>query len=152
MKKYKYYNETDKGYIYDKRIFWVIMGVCLLLAFGIIASQNFSIKYNYYFKCEKDICINPLSQDFQAYNVVTQTDFKKDCTEDWCYKSTLPRGEYGKKSPLIIKLFPYIVLTLLILGMILNHLVHNKGKPFDIELDVSEKWKRKFKEIKFEEK
>jgi len=145
MEKTKFYlNKTDGGYVYDKRIFWGIIGITLLLIFFIAYQQDFDFKYKFYFECDEDVCKNPAVTG-RGYNPITGQEI--ECEADWCSKEYLPRGEYGTKPLGVLKLFPFLVVGLLIASLILNHLIHNRGKDFEIQLNLSDNWKKKFKKL-----
>ena len=143
-----YFHETDKGYIYDKRIFWIIIILGLLVVGGTGYAQGF--KYNFYFKCiGVKNCENPFVEGGYSNSV---TGYKYECLEDWCSKLTLPPGEYGQKPNALNKYFVLIIILLVALGLGLNHIIHNKGKGFDIKLNLPPKIMGRLKKIssKFE--
>lgn len=150
MKPRFYIHETDNGYIYDKRIFWGVIAVVLVLIFFVAKDYNFNFKTSFYFKCDKFSCKNPLmDQSNMAYNTFTGYDYKKDCIADWCKQEFLPKGEYGIKPPdsFIFRYFSLIFFLLIAMALVLNHLIHNRGKKPGIKLNLSEKWLEKLRKL-----
>lgn len=145
MKKKFYIHETDNGYIYDKRLFWGMLAIILVLVFFVAKDYNYNFTTQFYFKCRQETCINPLVDkelNYQAYNQFTGYDYKKDCKADWCTQEFLPRGEYGVKPPnsFIFKYFFLISFFLFCIAITSNHLIHNKGKKFGIKINLPDKW------------
>ncbi len=150
MKQKFYIHETGNGYIYDKRIFWGVIAIVLVLVFFVSKDYNFNFKTNFYFKCEDYSCKNPImNKQTRAYNTYTDADLKKDCIADWCSQEFLPRGEYGIKPPdsFIFKNLPLISFGLVILALVINHIIHNKGKKPGIKLNLSDKWLSKINKL-----
>lgn len=142
----KFKTITENGYTFDRRIFWGVIGLCLLVILLIGYKENFNFKYHFYFECKKEMCPNPML-DYKINNQVTNYDYKQQCTEAWCTAPFITRGVYGKKPIAILKFYPYIVWGLVLLGLSGNHFIHNRGKKFGLTLNVPDKWKRKAKEL-----
>jgi len=147
MKPKFYYKITEKGYIYDKRIFWGAMVLIIAFFFLIAYKNDFSLKYEFTLECKPgDPCGNPLAEeDYFIYNSITGKDYKKDCTAQWCNEELLPTGKYGKKPDRFYYYFTPFCIALVVLGLLLNHLLHNKGKKPDLELNISKRWKDSLK-------
>lgn len=126
-------NTTSQGYKFDKRIFW---GMVFIL-FLILASTFRSTGLNFvpYFECKEHACKNPL---LSGQNSCTWALGMKTCDiicdEPWCKDELLPRGEYGKKPSIAHRYFIQILIFLILLCFILNHLIHNKGRKFHVNL------------------
>jgi hypothetical protein len=145
----KRFDETRKGYRFDKAIFWGAFGVLLFLAFYLLSEQGFNTSPYFYIKCEKDSCPNPLKDStFTCKNEVRflwmiplykDRACMRNCDQEWCSWENLPRGEYGKKPPVLLRYFGMVTFGILLTAMLLNHLTHNKGRKFDLELRISEK-------------
>lgn len=142
----KYKQITATGYVYDKRIFWFTIGITLLIIVGIAYKEEFNFKYKFYYECMDDFCTNPL-MDLEIKNQFVDYDYETQCTETWCNEVFLARGVYGKKPPRILKYFSWIVFGLVFLGLLLNHLIHNRGKKPDLTLNLPEKWLNKLKNL-----
>ncbi len=144
---FKRFKVLPGGYKYDRYIFWLIIIFCIgiITGQGIIEKWNFS--YYFYFECKEGPCQNPLF-NMDVKNTFIDYDYKKFCSADWCNEPLLETGEYGRKAPIILRLFPYIVIALVIIGLLLNHFIHNRGKKPELMLNVPDKWVRKFKELK----
>jgi len=140
-------NTTQRGYIFDRRIIWGMFSFVLLLVFYALAINNFDItSTNFYFECKNDECPNPMAK---MDNCKTEVKFlfiiplysTKDCREgcDWCYKETVSRGVYGKKlkGEFIYQNSFMITIFLLVVSLVGNHFIHNKGKKIDIEIPLS---------------
>ena len=145
-----YIHETSNGYIYDRRIFWGIIAIVLVLIFFVAKEYDFNFKTTFYFNCKEVRCKNPLiNPELRAYNTYTGQDYKKDCVEAWCTEEYLSRGEYGIKPPdsFIYNSLGLISFLLVGLGLLLNHRIHNKGKEFGIKLNLPEKWLKKLRKL-----
>ena len=140
-----YKTVTGNGYIYDKRIFWAIIGIILIFLTGLAIHEKFNFRYYFYFKCDSDFCKNSML-DVMVKNSITNYDYKRFCSEDWCNQEYLSRGEYGRKAPFLLNHFGWFVVLMTGLALVANHLIWNKGKKFDVTLNVPEKWKKKFNE------
>lgn len=142
-------NKTERGYIYDKRIFWAVFSVVVILILYIFYQHNFDVTPNIYFKCTQSICENPLymADCRQQLSILffiplyTTDDCKEEPGYEWLKEKYLAQGEYGEPPPsdFLYKGIRMLVLLIILLGLILNHLLHNKGKKFDIEIRVSDK-------------
>ena len=144
MKPKFYHHITDSGYIYDKRIFWAV----LLLGVMILGFLGYTqgLKYTFYFECPGPLdCDNPMLTA-KYYNPVTGYNYFADCEADWCTLEKLPPGTYGEKATPIIKFFAPGLILLLIFGLALNHLMYNDGKMFSIKLNLPTKWLKYLKD------
>ena len=143
------FNETRKGYRFDKAIVWCAFGIILALAFYLLSVQGFNTSPYFYIRCDEESCPNPLKDPtFTCRNEVKilwlfpvyQDKFcMRNCVEEWCKWEFLPRGEYGNRPPMLLRYFGVVSFGILFMAILLNHLVHNKGKRFDLELRISEK-------------
>lgn len=133
---------TNSGYMFDKYLLYGAWAVILLGLFAIFYINNFDFNYKLYYKCEKDICPNPILKHNwvpDALPCKIKTAFvSKDCIdvcrEDWCKQDFLTRGEYGKKPVNYNLFFVPFVIGILALTVYLNHRIYNKGKKFDLGL------------------
>lgn len=143
----KIFHKTDTGYIFDRRIFWTVIGIGVLIFFVIAYQNNFDFSYKFTVTCpEGRSCYNVIAREnFQMYNPHTNYDYKKDCTEEWCKQATLEPGVYGTKPPMIITYFPFIMIVLVMIGIVLNHFIHNRGKKFSIKVNLPDKWIKSLK-------
>ena len=146
----KRYRITEAGYKYDKLIFYSAFSIVLLLIFYIIYINGFDFSTNIYFNCEQEICENPfiqLNDCKQSVNILwviplyTTKDCKLNC--NWCNQKFLSRGEYGKqlKGKFLYDNLWWISIIIILMGLLLNHLIYNKNRPFDIEIPITEKIK-----------
>ena len=121
------FKTTSKGYKYD---LFIVYGVILLLCcltFYVFYINDFNFNKHIFFECKQDYCYNPAS--------LYTSNIKNYCWEEWCYQEYLPRGSYGSK-PMMAWVWNYIYLIAIgSVGIIfvLNHLIHNLGKPFHYE-------------------
>jgi len=150
----KRYHCADNGYKFDRFIFWGVMGIMFLIIGGLLVSNDFSFKYNFYLKCDNPLgCENPLAAEGASYHnsFFTSWDYLDDCTDEWCKAKILKPGVYGRSPNPLIKNFFIICIMLMGLGLVVNHYIHNRGKKFAVRLAVSDKiWKR-LKKIKIED-
>ena len=147
---------TNTGYKIDGRIFYLGFFIVLGFVFLIMYQHNFDFSTQFYFRCDKESCENPLvniedcKQRLTILFIVplyTAKDCRNNCFEDWCYKEYVPRGEYGK-NPKDDFLFTYIwpiIIFIMILAFISNHFIYNKGKK--INLGILEFWKSEVNKI-----
>lgn len=150
QKKKFYLHSTGSGYIYDKRIFWGVIVICLVIMLYIFNQYGWNFKQQFYFKCEGlNACANPMrDRNLHIYNSYTGQNFKNDCTDGWCNQEFLLPGEYGTKPPGgIFKYFKLIVVLLSIFALLLNHAIHNKGKRFSVKLNIPDKWLDKLRKL-----
>ena len=142
------FRQTELGYKYDKVIFISTFSLFLILIFYVFYINHFDFGLHPYFECNQDFCKNPYStlKDCQQTLKVlwliplyTTPDCKLNC--DWCSAETLSRGVYGTRprGEFIINNAALIGFLFIALALILNHLLHNKGKQFDIEIPITEK-------------
>ena len=128
-----YLHLTDTGYVFDKRIFWGIISISLIILVTIFFKQGFT--YNFYYDCPgPGDCVNPFYER-EYYNSLTGDNAV--CTADWCSWEMWPPGEYGTAPSPIFKYFQLIVYYLVLLGLCLNHFAYNKGKKFSIRPNLS---------------
>lgn len=143
----KIYHVTDSGYKFDRRLFWGGIFI-LIIIIGSVGLKYGFYTHTFYFNCKEAYCENPVyNEDYDAYNSYTNEDLKKYCIDDWCKYEFLPRGEYGNKPPKIIGYFDMLALGIIALILFLNHLIHNKGKRFSVELNLSKKAIAKIKDV-----
>lgn len=139
------YRITNKGYKFDKFVFWGAVSLVFLMLIGIMARHNFDFKTtNVYIKCEDpEGCINPLLDKgldncrmrlrvLWSIPLYTTEDCRDTCTGEWCKWEVLPKGEYGTPPDPMLKNAGLYSWGIVILAVLLNHLVHNKGKKFDL--------------------
>lgn len=141
------FNETRRGYKFDKYIFWVTFLIICSGIFALFYVNDFNTSPNFYVKCNYDFCPNPLKlPEFECQNelkilwfitLYKDEDCTRNCIEPWCDMETLPRGEYGKKQPLIMALSPLIAFLIFVISFFVNHFMHNKGKKFDMEVRIT---------------
>jgi len=145
----KVLHTTDNGYIYDKRIFWSIIILAALSIAFLSNAYGLDLKPRFYFKCESydGVCENPVYYGNCEYGFKT-VPCRELCPEDWCKQKLLGPGEYGEQQPknILLSHFELIFILMVILGLLLNHFIHNRGKIPNIKLNVSEKIWQKIKE------
>lgn len=147
-KKPFYYNIADNGYIWDKRIVWLALLIIISLFFYIAYQNNFDFRYKFYTKCDDITCPNVMADNQRFwYNPYTKYDYKKDCTEEWCMQDYIHRGEYGLKEPLLVANFDTIAWMLVLVALVLNHLVHNRGKIPHVKIPIKKEWLNKLVKI-----
>lgn len=139
----KRFNTTTNGYRYDKLIFYGILFIYFLSVFFIAYKSNFDFSNKVYFECTGvEPCDNPFyfrESDF-GFKCNRAWLYGNDCNiknETWFNLEKLPPGRYGEKEP---KYYNYAILFLVlffILGLILNHFYHNKGKGIEVEIKIS---------------
>lgn len=141
-------HRTKKGYKFDKRIFAIYFIVVLFMALVVMQRHNWDFSARPYFKCELEQCQNPfyytptckaqLTAGFGLIPLYTTEDCKDTC--EWCNEAYLPRGEYGeKKDSYLLNNMWFIVLGLYVVAFVVNHYIHNRGRPFDLEIYITKK-------------
>ena len=133
----KWYYHNAYGYIYDKRIFFCIIGAIILLALNVVNNHNFDFSPKLYFVCEGSFfnstaCPNPF----------IGSDMSKYCKYDWCKNEVLAPGEYGEKPPkdLVYNNFGLICFCMALFGLVINHIIHNWGVMPKLKLNMPDKW------------
>jgi hypothetical protein len=147
----KFFRETDSGYRFDKRIFWGAEIVMILGLFLFFSAFKFDFSYHPYFECKFDTCKNPMyDAEYVAplINKVSSAGNLADC--DWCSFPILLRGNYGVPPPsqFLFFIIPFAVVILFTCAVLVNHLVHNKGRKFDLGMKEQYKWIKLEKEKK----
>ena len=138
--------QTDSGYIYDGRIWWSYFIILLICIVSVMASNRFDFALHPYAVCEQPVCNNPFymmpecKEQLRILWVIplyTSPDCRASC--DWCNQTTLQKGVYGEKPKAAWLLNNLWFIS--IIGMMgcfwVNHILHNRGKKFDIELVVT---------------
>lgn len=156
----KRYHITDGGYRYDRLIFWGAIAMILLFLGLIGARHNFDFSTaNVYIKCESDNgvhCRNPIynitecKQQLRILFVIplyTTKDCTETCTQDWCNWATLPPGEYGTPPDPLMDWIPFVAISLLVLAVLVNHFVHNRGKRPQIQLNLKKETREKIRKF-----
>jgi hypothetical protein len=146
MKRFK---QTELGYRYDKLIFIPAFLIIVFLVLLIMYNNSFDFNLHPYFNCKAEICENTF------YNIkgeCTQTlkilwvipiykteDCRIGC--EWCNSKFLLAGEYGSKpkSEFLLNNMYWIAFIIILLAMVLNHFINNRGKKFDIEISITKK-------------
>lgn len=122
------YRTTKNGYKFDKLIFWG--GACIMVVIVLLFLYENGYKNIPYVVCDEEKCLNPLIDQYTKESLIEK--YNLDCSEQWCFYEVLPRGEYGKKP--LTEEFTITILSITLLGFVLNHVLHNKGKKFDLGL------------------
>lgn len=133
-----FFNTTKTGYRYDKRIFWGVMGVLILIFLYFGFNTNWNLTHNIYFECNGlKACENP----WLSYECDREWLYGEgclvECTEEWCSLEELPPGIYGEKPPEFYDNFGLIAFLSFLFIIIFNHLIHNRGKAFDFEIKIT---------------
>lgn len=142
-------NRTKRGYTYDKRIFWFVIMFTVVAVMYVFWNNNFDFTPNLYFECHSARCENPffLSECKQRLTVLFFIPLytSQDCSIEpeywWLQERFLPKGTYGTPPPndFFYTHIKKIVFLVFAMALLLNHLVHNKGVPFDIEIPITKK-------------
>lgn len=133
------FNTTKYGYKYDKIIFSGGMLLILAFIFVIACKQNFDFSNKIFFKCEGLMpCENPMKDLHCSREWLYGKDCNIKCEGEWCGQDMLSPGEYGEKSPNYIRGFLFFCLFCLASCFGINHLWHNVGVPFDLEIKFTE--------------
>jgi len=154
----KRFRITDQGYKFDKLIFFGIFVMVLSLVLFVMYSNEFNFDLHPYVICTGETCKNPyydLIDCKQTLKILwsipiyTTKDCRIDC--DWCNQEFLTYGEYGTKpkNGFLLNNLAWIGILLMFFGLLMNHILHNKGNKFDIEIPITEKIvinKRKLKD------
>lgn len=141
-----YFHKTENGYIFDKRFFWGIIVLLLLIFVYIGFLYEWDFRYKFHIVCTDPVCDNPMTDPSVMIKDNLGRNLKSDCEGEFCEKKLLETGEYGEESPFLVNNFTAIGISLIILSLILNHFVHNRGKAFQIKLNLPDKWIKKIKE------
>lgn len=154
----KRFRETETGYRFDKLIFFIVFIAIVSLVLKVMYDNAFDFNPHPYFKCSRPFCENPfykeaISKEGQLIDCKQRLNIlwvipiytTKDCREgcDWCNNKYLEMGEYGTtpKSSFLLNNMLWISILIILLGLLNNHLFHNRGKKFDIEIVITEKIK-----------
>ena len=142
----KRFNTTKRGYKFDKIIFYIIF----ILVTGFVMFKFYEYNFDFtpkpYFECKQAFCKNPLYQSdckqqlkiLWVIPLYTTRDCKEICV--WCNKEILPKGIYGEKpDDYYMNNLGLFAFFLFMFGMVLNHLLHNRGKKFDLEIPITKK-------------
>jgi len=158
----KRYRETETGYKFDKLLFIGVFLIFMGIVFYTMLVNKFDFSTHPYFECHDVICKNPfysMTECKQQISILFVIPLYKteDCklTCEWCNQEYLSSGIYGEKpkAGFLLNYMWLIGLILIGIGLALNHFIHNKNKPFDIEIVFTEKKKlnlRKLIEGKYE--
>lgn len=152
------FNIMDNGYRYDKLIFWAAFALVVASVFIVSARNNFDFSNTkIYVECDHPMgCPNPLLNIENCQEqlrilffipLYTANDCKENCKEAWCTQEILQPGKYGTPPDPLIKYIPAIALTLVILALLANHLIHNRGKKFKVQLNLKPKTREKIKKF-----
>lgn len=135
------YKKTKYGYRYDKVIFYCVVFL-LTVGFVVGLSMNgWELNKNYiHVKCDNvDGCSNPIKKLVCTNEMIWGEDCSIKCDKPWCELEHLPQGEYGEVEPRLVKHFGFIASVLIVIALLLNHLIHNKGVNVDLELCITKK-------------
>lgn len=120
------------NYRLDRYIFQAIMVLSFVFLFHLASINNFDLDYFY--------CPENSDGSIQGSNFMLKNYQKEDVlygcknpfyTGSWKNQEYLPPGEYGTKPSGLFNLAGEIVFGLVILAILFNHLIHNRGKlPF----------------------
>ena len=153
----KRFTTHKNGYRYDKVILYTSFTLMILLMLYIFNLYEWDFSKKIIVRCDADQCENPFysirrgeycdaSGCTPVYNPTAP-----DCSYDWCDSPTLSRGVYGYQIPPIVKLFPWVSVGLVLLALVLNHFIHNKGRRPSIEPPIP-KWLIKLAEKEEDDK
>ena len=142
-----FFNITKRGYKFDKRIFWAAMILIFSTIFLIMWTYKFDFSLHPYFNCKFAFCENPYykmdscSQELKILWVIplykTQ-DCRINCK--WCNLETLTLGEYGERpNNFLFNNMSLISFIIILIAFGVNHLIHNKGRKFDVEIPITKK-------------
>ncbi len=129
----QYYQKTKNGYVYDKRIFFGSFLVCCLIAVYIFYQFNFDFSKKIYVECNSPTCENSMVNN-------------PDCKEEWCKQKTLTWGTYGEPPPesWLFNNFGKLAFFIMLFGLGLNHIIHNRNNKFEFLTPKLPKWFHKF--------
>ncbi len=142
------FRETKLGYKYDKLLLSSVFFLFLILIVYILYINSFDFQLHPHIICNMESCKNPFyelqncQQTLKILWVIpiyTTEDCRAKC--DWCNLEYLTRGEYGTKPKggFFINNALLIGFSFILVGLILNHFLHNRGKQFDIEIPITNK-------------
>lgn len=159
----KRFNIMDNGYRYDRMIFWCAFLIILSWLFVVAARNDFSFSQTKIFITCKDPhgCMNPLVENENYYlescqeqlrilffvPLYTAEDCRDTCTEAWCTQAMLAPGTYGTPPDPWIKHTPALIIAILVVSLLFNHLVHNRGKRLKVQLNLKPETRAKLKRI-----
>jgi len=128
------------GYKFDRLIFNAVVLLCIGYFFFVFSMYGFSFDSKIYVRCEGlKPCLNPFYKNMSVGDVSVLKEFQKDrCIYDWCKDKYLPVNfEFGEKPNKWYNLNWQFALIFFLIGLGLNHFVHNKGYKFK-EIKLSE--------------
>jgi len=131
----KRFNTTESGYRFDKLIFFPMILIVLGVVVFFWHQNGFDFKQHIYVKCSDfGNCSNPLMDT----NVPEFQKYKANCLEEWCNQKTLLPGVYGKPPPsgFLYNSLGWLSWLFFAFCLVMNHFVHNRGKPIDFEIRV----------------
>lgn len=143
----KHLKKTSRGYIYNQRIFWVVIAIQIIFTLIILARYGFDLSYKPYVECKGfEKCENPY---YTGY--CSGVFCRVECLEEWCNQEFIEPGTYGTPPPKhLLKGFVAFIISVILLAFIINHYKHNVGKPFHLEVILTPQQKRIFKKLKNE--
>jgi len=123
MQRFKEFNIGKFYYKSDKIIMLIMAIIILAITIKSLSYNNFSGGNYYYVECDsKRICDN----HFYYSNLCMDKTIPSDdplCTT----KTILPGGSLGTKAPWLVNNYNLLMLIILLLGLTINTLIHNKG-------------------------
>jgi uncharacterized integral membrane protein len=127
---------NGKRYRFNTVLFQVMVLVLLFIVVGVLAWSGFDKNQYLYVSCPvgEVKCFNPLYENFDFCGK-TISGFDPICTEEF-----VPEGfEWGRKPPMILGVFPWVVVGLLVVCFVLNHFLYNRGvKVKELRIDIDE--------------
>jgi len=131
------FNTTNKGYRFDKVIFFSVVGVMFIIL-GVLFSK-YGVTYKPYLNCEDDFCENPFYNNGYKCSWGFGTQKCQMDTSGWLNEEKLVRGEYGQR-PVKQWAFVLVISSLVLLAFCVNHYLWNQGKQFHLNVfDLIEK-------------
>lgn len=137
-------HKADNGYTFDRRIFWGVMFIWLLLI--VVNGFYFNWDFNYHpnIQCDRpEGCKNPLLEE----GVVISDQVV--CKDMWCEEKYL-QGFNGTPLPWFYTDFTLICIVTLFLGFVINHRIWNKGKMIGFRPTVPDKVWEAMKKVAME--
>lgn len=147
----RWINQTKRGYCYDKRIFWAVFILTTIAILYIFSLNGFDFSVHPYTKCEHEICKNPFYGMLDCRHqlrilffipLYTTEDCRDDPANAWIQEEFLQKGDYGTPPPdnFLYKYMKYVVVLLFLSALVINHLIHNRDKKFDLEIPITKKF------------
>lgn len=142
------FKTTKTGYTYDKWLFRVYAIIFSITTIYLIFSTPIEDRNTAYLVCDHPNCDNPF-YTFQEcrwdYKIIKSPECFPQYS--WMHEQTLPQGTYGTPPSRKHELLFIVAIIGLIPLFFINHLLYNRGKKWDIEIEIKKDAVINFREL-----